>query len=47
VIEARARVAQIGAVHGQRAHAGGHGERGPGGEAEVRVDDVEALARAA
>ena len=39
---ARAGVAQVGAVHGQRAHAGADGERGPGGEAEVGVDDVEA-----
>jgi hypothetical protein len=38
-------VAQVGAVHGQRADAGGHGKRGPGGEAEVSVNDVQARAR--
>ncbi len=41
--QAGAGVAQVGAVHGQRAHAGGNGEGRPGGEAEVGVDDVEAL----
>ena len=40
-------VAQVGAVQGQRAHVRGHGEGGPGGEAEVRVHDVEALVVAA
>jgi glutamate racemase len=33
---------QIGAVHGQRTHARGDRKGGPGGEAEVRVDNVKA-----
>jgi hypothetical protein len=39
-----ARVAQVGAVEGDRALGAAHGEGRPGGEAVVRVDDVEALA---
>ncbi len=41
--QARARVAQVGAVERQRACARAHGQRGPGGQPEVRVDHVEAL----
>ena len=41
--QARAGVAQVGAVHRQRADPRRHRERGPGGQAEVGVDDVEAL----
>ena len=34
---------EVAAVDGQRAHARSHGERRPGAEAEVGVDDVESL----
>ncbi len=37
----RARVGEVGAVHRQRPHPGGDHERWPGGQAEVRVYDVE------
>ena len=37
----------VGAVHGQSPNTGGDRQSGPGGEAEVGVDDVEALARVA
>ncbi len=40
---ARAGMAEVSAVHGQRAHAGTNRERRPCGQAEVGVDDVEAL----
>ena len=45
--QARSRVADVGAVHRQRAHARVHGQRGPRGEPEVGVHDVRSRSPAA
>ena len=43
--QTRARVANVGAVHRQRAHSRRHDERRPRRQAEVRVDDLKARLR--
>jgi hypothetical protein len=45
--QARARVAHVGAVHGERSSARSHRERGPRRQAEVGVHHIEAIARIA